>query len=169
MKKRNKKHNPQKLKKLMFDSQAPDIIANSAIYQLPNNKCEFLSLNNKPMNISALRRVYCDMPHRWTVALLVFKVNESGSKTFEVQHVSPPAKCRNEEIAESVEAIHNKMMQKCDKKEFVCAGYLAIPRDEIISNTKLMEIFEGLGVWRDYITDNGHVLFEERNQLSDNL
>ena len=162
MKKRNKKHNKNKLKKLTFDKQAPRIIENSAIYQLPGGKCEFLSLDNSPMPVDALRRVYCDMPHRWTVALLVFKISETGAKTFEVQHVSPPVKCMNDAIAESVEAVHNKMIAKCDPLEFVCGGWLAIPRDEIISNTKLMEIFEGLGVWRDYITNDGYKLFEER-------
>lgn len=168
MKKRNKKRDTSKLKKALFNRQAPDIIDNSAIYQLPGGKCEFLSLNNKHMSIDALRRVYCDMPHRWTVALLVFKVSKSGSKTFEVQHVSPPVECKNDAIAESVEAVHNKMIGKCDKKEFVAGGWLAIPRDEIISNNKLMGIFDGLGVWDDYITNNGYVLFEERNQLTDN-
>lgn len=161
-KKRNKKHNSNKMQRLSFEKQAPDIIANSAVYQLPCNKSEFLSLNNTQMDIKVIHRVYCDMPHKWTVALLVFKINEAGSKTFEVQHVSPTIPCMSDAIADSVGAVHNKMMSKCDKREFIAGGWLAVPRDEIISNTKLMEIFDGLGVWDDYITDGGYKLFGER-------
>lgn len=164
MKKRTKKRDTSKLAKIAFKNQAPNVIANTAIYQLPGGKSEFLSLDNNHYSIDALRRVYCDMRHKWTVALLVFKVSERGLKCFEVEHVSPPQACMNDAIADSVEVVHNKMINKCDKKEFVAGGWLAIPRDEILSNVKLMEIFDGLGVWNDYITDNGYKLLSDRTK-----
>ena len=74
-----------------------------------------------------------------------------------------------DQIAESVEEKHNEMIMKCPVDEFLCPAWVAVPRDEIMSSVKIEEIFDGLGVWDDYITDNGYILFEERNQLTDNL
>ena len=162
MKKRNKKRDTSKLKKALFNRQAPDIIANSAIYQLPGGKCEFLSLNNKHMNIDALRRVYCDMPHRWSVMVIVFSIKPNGAKGVEVHHLRPPFEVMADQIAESVEEKHNEMIMKCPVDEFLCPAWVAVPRDEIMSSVKIEEIFDGLGVWDDYITDNGYVLFEDR-------
>ena len=158
MNKRNKKYNGTA--KLI--AQTDDIIKYTGIYQLPMMKCEFVSFGNHRFHPKALSHVYCNQEHRWTVALLVFKINARGLKVVSVEYASPPSKCTNDAIAKSVEEKHNLMIAKCDHKEFVCAGWLAIPRYEEIDNKIIMDMFDKLGVWDDYITDNGYKLIKDR-------
>ena len=106
--------------------------------------------------------MYIDEPHKWSVMVIVFKILESGAKEVKVNHLSPPCEVYADQIAQSVEDEHNKMIEQCPEKEFLCPAWLAIPRDEVISTVKIEELFDKLGVWRDHITDNGYALFEER-------
>ena len=136
----------------------PDIVANTGIYELPGEKSEFISFNDKRYNPKTLMKVYLNPKQFWTVALIVFKINKQGQKAIEVNHVSPPEPCKADLIGDSVKEEHQKMINKCDEKEFLCAGYLSIPRDEILSSKVLTDLFDKLGVWRDYVTNNGYVL-----------
>lgn len=154
MKKRNKKRNPIK----MLSKLTPDIIANTGIYELPESKSEFIAFDNKQYNPRSLMRVYLNTKQLWTVALIVFKINKQGHKEVTVHHVQPAEPCKADLIADSVKVEHQKLISKTDGKEFVCAGYLAIPRDEFLSGKLITDIFDKIGVWRDYVTNNGYKL-----------
>ena len=157
-----KARNANKLTEVFYKKERTEILKSSAIYQLPGGKCEFLSLEDKAFSSKSLQRVYIDEPHKWSVMIIVFKVLESGAKAIDVEHLTPPFSVYADQISDSVEARHDIMINKCDAKEFLCPAWIAMPRDEIMSTVKIHELFEKLGVWKDYVTDNGHVLFEER-------
>lgn len=75
-----------------------------------------------------------------------------------MHHVQPAKPCKADLISDSVKVEHQKLINKTDEKEFVCAGYLAIPCDEFLPGKLITDIFDKIGVWRDYITDNGYKL-----------
>ena len=163
MRPKSKKYNPNKIKTLEFKKKKPNILDHSAIYQIADNDTGFLSLNNTVMDTDALRRLYLGAAYQWSVMIIVFSVKPSGSKGVAVNHLRPPFKVTPEEMAASVIEEHNKMIMKCPPDEFLCPAWLAVPRDELISSVEIEQIFNALGVWRDYKTDNGFTLFEERN------
>jgi len=153
-KKRIKKRDCTKLIKI----QTPQIIDGTGIYELPESNSEFISFDNVQYNHKSLMRVYCNIKHKWTVALIVFKINSQGFKAIEVEHVQPPHPCLADEIADSVSELHNKMIGKCPENEYLAAGYLAIPRDEFLSSKAITDLFDKIGVWEMYITNNGYKL-----------
>ena len=157
MSKQRKKYNPKKIM-----TTAPDSITDdTASFQLPGKKCSFVHVPSCSLMSNDLRRLGGVYTHRqfiWTTALLVFRINSRGDKAFDVHHVSPADKCRADSIAESVEKAHNDMIAKTPTSEFIAAGWLALPRKEILSSVFLHKLFDKLGVWESYITDNGNVL-----------
>lgn len=170
-KRKIKKYNPLKHEQLNPEK----VVENTGIYQLPNNKCEFIntatgdfilnSNKNTVGGVSKSRRlsmVYTQAKFNWTVALLVFTITPKGEKALKVTHVAPPFACKADLIADSIKEQHEKMYNKVNPKEFIAAGWLAIPREEYLSNVTLFNIFDKAKVWDTYITqvEDGYKLKE---------
>jgi hypothetical protein len=158
-----KKYNPNKnLQRLDPDK----VVANTAIFQLPEQKNQFFHvptgkiLSGKYVNLKALARVYTNVKFNWVVALVVFKVDSKGDKAMDVHHVAPPMACKADWIEDSVHDIHHEMINKIDDREYLCAGYVAVPREEYLSSADLFKMFDRFGIWEQYITNKGYVLNE---------
>lgn len=154
MAKRTKKYNPT----AQLMKRTPDIIANTGIYELPGDKCEFISFNNKHYDPKELMKVYTKPRQMWTIALLVFRINKRGKKCLSVDHAQPPFKCVADLMTASVKQKHMDLVARTDEAEIICTGWLAIPRDEFISSVKLVDLFDRIGVWDRFGHNSDYVV-----------
>ena len=161
MKKRNKKYNPDKY----YQADPASLVKDIAIFQLPEHKCNFV--NTKTMSLimapkghtlTPLAKVFTQAKFNWTIAIIVFRITDKGEKAIDVQHLCPPVACKADDVSDAVKEKHEAMMHKTPDAEFLCGGWLASPTEVYHSSVKLVELFDKMGVWDNYITNNGNKL-----------
>lgn len=161
MKKRTKKYNPDKA----YQKDPHGTVEDIAIFQLPGQFCSFVNMKTlqlirprKGRILTPLLRTFTRAEYEWTVAAIVFRINDKGEKALDVHHLAPPFPCKADQIADAVKDKHYEMINKTPTEEFICAGWLATPRDEYHSSVVLLNLFDSLGVWEEYVTNNGNKL-----------
>ncbi len=150
MKKRNKKYNPVKNGNRLIHAA----IKNLAVVFCGGNdgKSSLVNYKTKIIFIAPMPLAYAiaDTRFNWTVICAVFCRDKGGHEYMRTQDIFSPDKHTQEELAETLQGIHARMLDDANPTHICNLGWLAVPRGHdglAIDDKSLATIFEKAGAW----------------------
>jgi len=90
----------------------------------------------------------CDLPHRWTVYIAAFCVDEFGARYMKSQEINPVGMYRTDSLNDVIEHFYTELRDGCNPNHRVAMGWLAVPTLVMIPEAQAAALFEAVGVWR---------------------
>ncbi|WP_085696313.1 hypothetical protein [Pseudomonas sp. B26(2017)] len=90
----------------------------------------------------------CDIPHRWTIYIAAFGINELGDRYMKSKEIQPVGMYRTDSLNDVIEHFYDELRDGSNPNHHVAMGWLAVPALVEIEESQASAVFEAAGVWR---------------------
>lgn len=98
---------------------------------------------------TTLCNMFEDVAYEWGVTIAAICRDESGEEYIKSEHHKFTDRVRQAEVVEYLNEKHQKLLQSCNSKHMVGAGWVANPLGDELGEQLCTKIFSLLGAWSD--------------------